>query len=277
MTPARSPVRDEELAALLAASPPRRVPSALKKAALRQASTFVLIIFGGVFALFGSFFVVVFFPVHFLSDWRLSASGTTRVSELESTKPLEGTVTLVDETNMRINDTRVWSYDFEYAVAGSTYRGRCYTTGHRWSAGDRVSIEHLPREPSLARIAGSRLSEGGAVGFVVLIFPLVGLCIAGAGIRARRKTAWLLHHGRLGEARVQGVEATNTKVNGRRVFKITLQLDGAGARQQEAAVRTTSSELIWFASTRRESGEPVYILYDPNKPRRLLLPEALLS
>lgn len=248
----------------------------MKQAALRQASAFVLIIFGGVFALFGSVFVVVFFPIHFLSDWRLSASGTTRVAEVEAAKLLEGKVTQVDETNMRINDVRVWSYSFEYAVAGSTYYGICYTTGRRWSVGERAPIEHLPQEPAIARLEGSRLSEGGGIGFVVLIFPLVGLCIAGAGIRARRKTAWLLTHGRLGEARVVSVEATNTKVNGRRVFKITLQLEGTGARQQEAAVRSTSSELITFASTRRDSGQPVYILYDPNKPKRLIMPEALL-
>lgn len=248
----------------------------MRRAAKRQAASLALIAFGVVFALFGSFFVVVFFPVHFLSEWRLSVSGTTSIKDVEAARPLEGTVTEAAATSMSVNETRVWGYDFRYTVAGREYRGRCYTTGRRWSAGDRVAVEHLPHEPRIARIEGARLSEAGAGGGFVVIFPLLGMAMAGVALRSRSRAAWLLEHGRLGEAKVEEVQATNTKVNGRRVFKVTLQLEASGA-QRVAAVRSTSSELISLAQQRRESGQPVYILYDPSKPRRLLLPEALLS
>lgn len=274
MPPARSHVRDEDLAALLAASPPRRVPATVKSAALRQGYTFVVAIFGLVFALLGTVFVVFFFPIHFLSDWRLSIAGTTNVAGVEATGPLQGAVTQVVETRLEINDRKVWGYDFQYSLGGQVYQGSCYTTGKRWFVGQRVPVQYLPTEPQVARIAGARLSKGGNVGWFSPVFPLIGLGIAGGALRARRNTLWLLERGRLAEAQVESVERTGAEVDYKPEYKVTLRFAEGGLRTT-VTIRYHSPELVTFAETRLQSGQPVFVLYDPDKPTRLIIPEAL--
>ena len=101
------------------------------------------------------------------------------------------------------------------------------------------------------------------------------LMIAMAAIVARRRLHFLLEHGQVGEARVTAVEATSTQINKQRVYRITLQRVDAAAGAP-FTVRRYEPTMVAFVRERLASNQPVFVLFDPAHPERLLLPEALL-
>jgi hypothetical protein len=267
MGPADSPSsRDEQLAALLAAPAPRIVPSALRRAGARQAAPVFTVIFGLIFTVFGLAMGSVFFPWNFYRDWQLSAPGTVTAA---------GRVVAVNGTRLTINKRKVMSYDFTFKTAtGADGRGTCYTTGRQWSPKMPVTVRYRPEDPTLCCIEGARLSEGGTAGLFMLVFPGLGLGFIAWFVRSRRRIRSLLERGTVGEALVTAVEQTRTQVNKRYVYRITLQRTDA-PDAGTLTLRSYQPAVISFAQSRLASQQPVFVLYDPAKPKRALLPETL--
>jgi hypothetical protein len=259
---------DEELVRFLAAPVPRVIPAILRRAARREAGSFGLLFFGAVFLAMGLFFTKIFLPWKQLDEWRLAASRPAVA---------QGQITSVEKTNMSINDEQVMRYGFEFAAArGGLVRGECFTTGRRWSPGDAVKVRYDAIKPALACPAGARLSEGSLESAFVLVFPLVGGGIIGWGIYARRRMLWVMKNGALGDFRVTAIEPTRVEINEQPQFKITLQrIDQAVAQPHE--VRWSKPELLAFARERQKNGQAVFGLFDPAKPKKVLLPEAWMG
>lgn len=260
---------DEELVRFLSASAPRPVPPMIRRAALRNAAPLVMAILGVVFLTMGLFFAKVFLPWRQADEWRLAASHPLSV---------QGRIISVEKTNLSINKAQVMCYGFEFTTAqgGASVRGECFTTGRRWSTGATVNVRYSPAEPALACPEGARLSEGSLGSAFVLIFPLVGGGIVLWVVRARRRMLWLLKNGTLGDFRVTAIEPTSVTINKQPQFKVTLQrLDLADAEPHE--VRWYQPALLAFARERQENGQAVFGLFDPAKPKRVILPEALMQ
>lgn len=263
---APSAPREDQLAALLASSPPRRVPEAIRRAAQKQAAPLAAIIFGAVFTVFGMVFVLIFLPWELPNDWKIDRADAATA---------EGRVLEAKRSSMSINKVYVWEYVFTFQPqSGAAVSATCYTTGQRWQPGDQVEIRYRPEEPSIARIEGARRSQStGGVGFV-LLFPAVGLFIIVATLLVRRRAAQLLQHGTLGEALVHAVDATLSKNKKQTTYRIALRgIEASGGREFE--LNTQDGRLAGFAQERLESKQPVFLLYNPAKPKRLLFPETL--
>ncbi len=265
-----TPEGRDELAALLAAIPPRRVSTSVRKAVLRQAYPLALAFLGAIFFIAGLSFAWVFFPWHFYADWQLRANDT-------ATAP--GRIVSVNQTSMTVGGnkshrgTPVFHYDFEYSTPGQKSGvGECYTTGARWKAGQAVTVHYRPERPTLACIAGARLSQTDAGGVFILAFPLVGGGICFWCWRARRKTLRLLESGHAAEATITAVAGTLTKINNKTVYKITLACDAVLSGEPLTA-RYYQPDIVAFARERLESKLPVYVLFDPAHPKSCLLPE----
>ena len=259
--------RDDLLAAFLAAPPPRAVPAEVLRAARGQAASLAFAFIGVPFLLMGLFFAWTFVPWRIQEDWTLNAADT-------ASAPAQ--VVAVSATSLSINKRRVYHYEFTFLTpAGGRVRGECYTTGSSWRAGDSAVAQYRPDHPALCRLAGARRSEASGSAFLVLLFPAIGALFIGTTLWSRWGLRALLERGQVVEARVTGVERTNVQVNRQTVYRITLQRtdapDGPGltTRRYQAAV-------VSFAQQRRDSNQPVFVLYDPAKPRRLLLPETLI-
>ncbi len=258
--------RDGQLAALLAAPAPRIVPSALRRAGARQATPVSIAILGAIFAVVGLGMGSVFFPWNFYRDWQLSASGTDTAT---------GRVVSVRNTSLSINRRKVVRYEFTFKTAtGANERGICYTTGQQWSPNATVTVRYRPEDPEVACIFGARLSESGAVVLPMLILPGAGLGLIAWFVVSRRRIRSLLERGTVGEALVTAVDQTFTRVNKRYVYKITLQRTDA-PDAGTLTLRSYQPEVVSFAQARLASKQPVFVLYDPAKPKRALLPETL--
>jgi hypothetical protein len=261
-----STTRDEQLAALLASSPPRTVPRELLRAAGRQASSGPLGLIGFIFAFMGLFFAAMFSPWDVVQDWQLAATET-------ATAP--GQVLSVDRTSTSINKQRVFRYKFAFQPRpGVHLQGDCFTTGTRWRSGGTVTVRFSVSDPELCCIEGARLSESGAVGLVLVLFPLIGIGLLISSVIGRRRLRWLLENGAVEEAMVTAIEQTMMRMNRQNVYKITLQrTDPAGGTP--FVLRKYQSSVIEFARQRLGTKQPVFVLYDPAHPRRVLLPETL--
>lgn len=256
---------DDELVRFLSAPPPRVVPRKLKNAAMRDAGSWALILFGAVFLTMGLLFATVLLPWRQMDEWRLAASDPAVA---------KGRILSVEKTHMSINKASVMRYDFEFTTgSGVPIRGECFTTGRKWSQGAAVNVHYDAAEPALACPAGARLSEGDLGSSFVLIFPLVGGGIIFWVVRARRRAMWVLVNGTLGDFRVTGITPTAATINKQQQFKVALQrLDQADAEPHE--VRWHQPALLAFARERQQGGQAVFGLFDPAKPKTVLLPEA---
>ncbi len=249
--------------AFLAMTPPRYVPAAVRKRAAPLRGILALTLFGLVFGGFGSFFAGVFFPTHLPKQWELDRGPSTVVA---------GTIEDVSETNLSVNDVKVMRYRFRYRPdGGEELKGVAFTTGSRWKPDDSVEVRHLIADPALAAPLGARLGQGDAMLLFVLLFPLVGFGLVIGAIAGLRRKRRLLRHGWVGRATVDALERTNAKVNDHQQYKIRLTLTDLG---RTIAKRVHDPKVVGLLEERHRSGDPVTVLHDANKPRRLDFPES---
>ena len=261
---------EPDIASFLASRTPRDVPGAVRKRAKAGLGRLLIpLIFGAAFAGFGMLFVTVFFPGALLQELSLDFGEPVSAA---------GRITAVEDANMSVNEQKVWRYRFAFTDArGNGHAGACYRTGSGWNEGDEVSVEYLEDSPEAARISGTSLNAGGYFGLFTLIFPLAGLGIMGGSLWTWRRKLGLLKNGLVAEGQVKEVRRTNTQVNYKQVFKIIFDYEAQDGRRHEGSLRTHDDDLIWLATKRREAQQPVFLLYDQQKPKRVLLAEALFE
>ena len=261
-------VTADDIAQLLARTPPRQVPAQVEKAAMGGGSSWSGPLFGLVFCAIGLIFVTVFFPWRFWDDWRLASADARTVP---------GVITEVTRTNLTLNKRRVMEYGFHFTTEDNhQQQGHCFTTGQQWTVNAAVAVRYLPARPELACVEGARLSQSGWGGAFVIIFPLIGGLVFVGYVTHRQRTKRLLQSGLVAEVDVVSVEPTNMRVNNQNAFKITVRSSDLQGGQPVTVLRVNRPE-IELARKNLQDKLPVYILYDARNPKRLLFPEALID
>jgi Protein of unknown function (DUF3592) len=250
----KAKVSADDIAQLLTSAPPRIVASHVRNAAMGGgAGSWFMLVFGLIFGGMGLVFLVIFFPWNFWDDWRLAS---------DSAQSVPGLVTGFRDTNLAINETQVVAYDFSYTPpGGATLRGECYTTGERWKVSAQVVVRYLPEEPTVACIEGARLSQGGWIGVMGLIFPLVGGGIVWWWVRDRLQKNRVLREGLVTEVNVYRIVVAGPEL----------------ASGQPVTVKRVNKADVELALKRARDGQPVFVLYDPKRSKHLLFPEAWVA
>ena len=257
-------VTADDIAQLLASAPPRKVPPAVERAAQGGGGCIASGV-GLFFGAFGMIFVVIFFPWRIVDEIRLASSARTAPGEIRG----------VTETNMSINETKVMEYTFTFSPSsGKTREGVCYTTGRHWSEGSAVTVRYLRNRPEVACVEGGRLSQGGWFGLFTLIFPLIGFGIAAGVFLGRRSTRRLLREGHTAEVDIVSDDETSVKINYQTVYRITLSNPLGGG--SPVTIKRAARPEVDLALKHFREKQPVFVLYDPKKPSRVMLPEALI-
>lgn len=235
------------------APPPRPVPWQLQS----------MLLFGGVLSqvgwgvlCFGMVFFWIFgFNSELVADARLGSSLT----------PAFGVVQRSERTNSSENDYYVFAIHYTFAAAdGQQYQGVSYATGEWLEPNTLVNVEYRPDDPSRSRIAGLRSATFGPAAAFVVIFPLAGLVLLGLAWPRTWLARRLLRTGEIGAATLVKKEPTNTRVNGRPVYRLTFEGRTADGRPFQVAESTWRPE-------RLEDDREERVLYDPNNPARAVL------
>ncbi|WOO43084.1 hypothetical protein [Rubellicoccus peritrichatus] len=261
--------QEPDIATFLASNPPRQIPAIVWKRAVKGSGMVGLVLFGIFFGGMGLLFTKIFFPWSIIQELSL---------DLGNPATTDGRITVVEETNMTVNESTVWRYEFSFEDATETaHTGICFRTGSPWAAQETRTIEYLESNPSVARISGTSLDEAGKFGAFVIIFPLVGFGIIFVHVHTRRRKRHLLKNGLLAEAQVIDVFGTKTRINYKQVFKITFAFQGWDGRSHEAKLRTHHDHLISLATKRQQAEQNVYLFYDSKKPKRVFFAESLID
>jgi hypothetical protein len=254
--PISTVVRD----AFLASSPPRIVPQEIYQRAIPWKATVMNCIAGVLVLSVGLLLSGFIVPRHFLQQWRLDKGPVAVVS---------GQILKADETRTSVNENRVWKYEFSYRPEGRPERNQvAYTSGRPWEADTPVDVRYLIADPDVAVPVGARMDEFPAWAVWLLIVPAFGLFGIILPFRTRLIKRRLLRHGLIGEAIVDSVEMTSTRVNNQNVYGISLTNQSDGSRLRK---RSYNTEEIDMAEARRKAGEPLTVIYERSNPKRFLI------
>jgi len=260
-------VTADDIARLLASAPPRQVSEHVVRAAKKEGVGWGTAVFGLLFGGFGLMFVGLFFPWSIASELELNALG----------RRTTGVIMSQTETNMSVNETKVIAHRFQFTTEDkASHTAECYTTGPRWPNGATIEVRYLPQDPTVACIEGARLNKAGWAAAFIVVFPLIGFGLAGWTLRARRQTGQLLRTGLVAEVDILSVEATNMQVNKQPVYKIILTSPVQPGGEPMTIKRLNRAD-IDLADRHAKEKQPLFVLYDPRKPARLIFPEALLN
>lgn len=245
--------------------PPRQIPPQIWKDANRSLQWTGLL--GVVLLGLGSILVSTFFPTRLLDEYRL------RMTTAQTT----GEVIRVSQLAVSENNVHVYQYDFAYYPRDGTRRfGTAYSTGRRFDEGTSVIVEYLPEQPTIARIRGCRLSRfsSGAAG--VVIMPLTGIGFLWFWQRMREKNRNLLTHGVFALGEIESVEATGTRINNQRVYRVNVTFAPKGGPVTHTSYNVVGEKAADAMNQKRAAQEKVGLLYDPIRPRRVLIVDAVL-
>jgi hypothetical protein len=211
----------------------------------------------------------------FLFFW-IFAFDSELVTRFEFRGPVEqvtGTVTAVRATNASENKRRVRAVDFTYESGGTARRGTSYTVRAVPPEGSEVPVEYLRDRPQIARIQGLRRRTFGDASAFVAIFPAIASVLFFIMLARSIGRAGLLAAGHLGYAKLVAKEPTGAKVNNKRVYKLTFELDLPPEATPEAyrAAWSQWSKKHRFTfktheTTKLEDEPEEPVLYLPDKP-----------
>jgi hypothetical protein len=244
----------EDLSAMAMPPPkPRRFPWGRMGAGPKFA-----LLFGGIWTFVGTLISTVFTiaggPVW--DDTLLDRRGVATQAELIS----------VEQTNTSVNRRRVFRLHFSFTDEdGATHTGSVGTTDGRMisqaTPGASLPIQYDPHAATRVRVAGARASLFGWFVLFPLAFAVVGLTVAGEGLRQALRVRSIYVHGDAARAEVIAVRRTGMRVNQRRVMRVDYAFDTITGR----------------VTGRGSSFEPppvggrVWVLYDPSAPGRNVL------
>ena len=207
----------------------------------------------------------------FMFPWRIDRDVRLKLGAVSSAT---GQVLEASPTSLKIGRARVYRYRFElHTATGEHIESECFTTGQRFRVRQPVPVRYQTDNPALACVEGARLTRSTPAMMFIALFPTVGLVIAVATLVRRRRTRWLLENGQLTEATIVGLEATQTRVADNPVYRIRLRLEGV---DEVVTVRRYTPKVVALAQ-QRGIGGMLFVLFDPKKPKRVLLPESLID
>jgi hypothetical protein len=233
--------------------PPRSVPLSVR----------LRILFGG----FGNQFGWFFFGFGMIFVWVFGGTATLHdlVFFSGDLAVADARITDVVETNVTIDERRVYEYQYAYRVDDIALDGATQAMEGKYHVGDRVVVEYPVRSHERSRIRGLSISDDW-VALVCTIFPLIGLIFIFFGVRKGFKGARLLRHGKQATGVLISTEPTNCKVNEQMVYKFTFRFKADDARTYEVVARTHVTERFARMDSYREP-----LLYNPWKPSDAIL------
>jgi hypothetical protein len=255
----------EDIGAFVEQPIPREVPKNIRKAKLKG-SLGIGVYFIGIFLiLFDSIFVIGFFPWRIADEIRLDLGASIT----------EGEVYSVDKTSMTVNKSPVYELSFRFRdpETNQEFDDVCYNTGG-FSTG-KAQIEYVESDPRAARVKGTSLNWAGYFGGFVAIFGIIGVLIVFLTWKYRRRAKRLLTVGEFAPGQITDVVSTNVRVNNETRYRIVIEYEHPEGLK--AAEYHAYGAEVEKARKRKESGDMVGILFDPENPKSVMILDTLLG
>jgi hypothetical protein len=167
------------------------------------------------------------------------------------------TIAAVEPSGSSENDQPIYRVRYTFRDdAGVQRTGESFTRDR--TMGETRIVDYVADEPEVSCLDGMRRRPFGGLVFIVLLFPVVGLCLALPQLRTGRVATRLLRHGVQTRGRLVEKRATSTSLDDDPIYELTFEYE-VGGIQHRAAVKTLSPALL-----EDDAEEPM--LYDPQDP-----------
>ncbi len=218
----------------------------------------------------GMMLTLLAMTVDLKGEWRLLtgplASAPGKVLNVERKKGSKGAITFIYDYEFTPADSR--------EMSGSRVRGVSFSDDRITSAGQTVTIEYIPDNPAVSRIQGARYTPVPLLPIVVL--PFVGVAVVilvPAMIRYKKK--WL--HGLLahGVSTAATIEKIKPGPKGAIIVHVLYEINGEIIKSKTSTNgRRGEKERL---QSIQDSGRPVAVLVNPDKPKNFFLLDLLMS
>jgi hypothetical protein len=257
-------VTANDIAQLLAVASPRQVPEHVLRAAYGGMRAWFPFWFGIFFTVIGLVIGKELLPWRLWEDWRLKSAAA-------QTTP--GFIRGITKTNV----SGVSEFVFRYTPAdGQQRQGSCFAENEQWTNNEQVRVRYLSTDVTIACVEGAHRSKGTWTGLFYMLFPVFGAVFVYGAIKQRRESNWLLREGCVTKVEVISVNETTERENYETVYRIVI----TGSALQEGrpvTVKRVKKADFSLALKRAREKQPVFILYDPRNPGRVMFPEALIE
>lgn len=216
-------------------------------------------IIGLIFVGTGSIFVLIFFPVQSVFNEKATENDVTA----------EGKITKVLTTNAELNGESVYKFVYTYTTPKGEFTGQGYATGEIFDEGDELIVYYKSGKPDISMVPDLRKSEfNGFAGWLLMIFPLIGLIMLFFGTRNTVRTVGVLKVGMLAKGKLLKMEPTNTKINDQTVYAMTFKFTAKDGKQYQCIAKTHKTYEL-------EDDDEEQLFYDPNNPENAVLLDTL--
>jgi hypothetical protein len=256
-------------------SPPRQVDETLLKETLdlyfpKMVRLLFLALPVLILVISGMVLTFMIKTVDLKGEWDLFAGPTAQIS---------GKVLNVEKrTGSKGSVTYTYTFEFKPVVrreaSDPPVKGACFSGDRLASSGDTVTVEYLPEDPKTSIIRGCRLSPVPLASMAAIPLLTVIILVVPFGMM-RYKQRFLQRLMASGVATSGTVQKIKPGPKGAITIEVRYELDGkeltaktnAGGRKQEKE---------WLKSI-QESGQPVLLLVDPDKPGKIFMVDLLLN
>lgn len=216
-------------------------------------------IIGLSFAVLGSVFVFAFFPVQAVFGEKATENDVTA----------EGKITKVLTSNAEVNGESVYKFVYTYTTSNGEFTGQGYATGEIFDEGDDLIVYYKARKPEVSMVPELRKGEFGSfVGWLVMIFPLIGFIMLFFGTRNTIRTVGVLKVGMLAKGKLLKMEPTNTKIDDQTVYAMTFEFTGKDGKQYQCIAKTHKTYNL-------QDDDEEQLFYDSNNPENAVLLDTL--
>jgi len=231
-------------------------------------STKCSILFGG----FANQFGWAFFGFGMIFFWGFAMNSD--LSSLYFTGEVitvEGTATRSTEVDASEGNVTVIENQYRFRTEdGVEFEGRSYATGQRIHAGETITIEYPEGKPQYSRIKGMRRHIFSPFVLFVVIFPLVGLIFILLGLKRSIRALRLLKYGEMTKGKLISKVRTNTKINGRPLYKMKFRYKDYMGNEFELTEKTLTPYVL-------EDQSEENLLYSRHKPAYAAMLDSLPS
>jgi len=184
---------------------------------------------------------------------------------------VEGTATRSTEVDASEGNVTVIENQYRFRTEdGVEFEGRSYATGQRIHAGETITIEYSEGKPQYSRIKGMRRHIFSPFVLFVVIFPLVGLIFILLGLKRSIRALRLLKYGEMTKGKLISKVRTNTKINGRPLYKMKFRYKDYMGNEFELTEKTLTPYVL-------EDQSEENLLYSRHKPAYAAMLDSLPS
>ncbi|MCT4640227.1 MAG: hypothetical protein N4A72_21195 [Bacteroidales bacterium] len=181
----------------------------------------------------------------------------------------KGKITDVFETNISVNETDVYGYEYTFFSPEGQYSWVSYFDGYVYEKGAEVEIEYYKERPEINRIKGMTNNPGGYLLSLLGLIPLIigSVWIILNIIRGNKKMS-IINRGVLTDGDLVDKIATSTEINEEKVYKYIFKYIDSKGKEHRVTAKTHNTHKL--EDELREK-----IIYSSDDPRKAILVDTL--